>query len=371
LGLVHEILSKMPIRGRCERGFAMGRAWDKFYDWTGFRKKKLWDWMSLLVVPVFIAGATVVFSLYQQRIEADRVQQSALESYIQDMGELLLHEGLFNQWVPIGQQPPDISDTYPARAVGRTRTLTTLRQLDGERKAILLQFLVESQLLGYSIECSNAYLPECARTRIHMWGADLRGTKISDAILYAADLTGANLSGSDLIRINLSDAQLTCTNLSEGLTCTNLSGSDLNGTKLMRANLSGANLSSTNLSGTTFDGADLTRTNLSGANLTDANLGPAPPPLVLSDPNRSRRLTRANLSGANLTDANLTRAKLIGADLTDANLIGADLSNANLFGAKGWTNEQLAQAKSLVGATLPDGTVMTEEAREEFKRRYR
>jgi hypothetical protein len=40
---------------------------------------------------------------------------------------------------------------------------------------------------------------------------------------------------------------------------------------------------------------------------------------------------------------------------------------ANLKDANNWTNQQLAQASSLVGATLPDGTVMTEQDWEEFR----
>jgi uncharacterized protein YjbI with pentapeptide repeats len=67
-----------------------------------------------------------------------------------------------------------------------------------------------------------------------------------------------------------------------------------------------------------------------------------------------------------LDSADLSYANLSGADLRGANLSFTDLS-----GAKGWTNEQLAQAASLVGARLPDGTGMTEEAWEEFKQRYR
>jgi hypothetical protein len=47
------------------------------------------------------------------------------------------------------------------------------------------------------------------------------------------------------------------------------------------------------------------------------------------------------------------------------------LNNANLSGAKEWTNEQLAQAASLFGATMPDETKMLDEAWEEFKKRYR
>jgi uncharacterized protein YjbI with pentapeptide repeats len=63
-------------------------------------------------------------------------------------------------------------------------------------------------------------------------------------------------------------------------------------------------------------------------------------------------------------------------DLMGANLRGANLRNTDLRGARFWTNQQLAQAESLVGATLSDGTdpfhqTMTEEAWEEFKKRYR
>ncbi len=44
------------------------------------------------------------------------------------------------------------------------------------------------------------------------------------------------------------------------------------------------------------------------------------------------------------------------ADLSGADLNGTDVSNANLEGAK-VTSEQLAQAESLRGATIPDGSV--------------
>ena len=52
-----------------------------------------------------------------------------------------------------------------------------------------------------------------------------------------------------------------------------------------------------------------------------------------------------DLAGTNLTGANLA-----GADLTGANLSRADMSSA-----RGITEAQLQQAKSLAGATMPDG----------------
>lgn len=43
-------------------------------------------------------------------------------------------------------------------------------------------------------------------------------------------------------------------------------------------------------------------------------------------------------------------------DLAGADRANADLANAELTGAVGATVEQLAKAKSLRGATLPDGS---------------
>ena len=47
---------------------------------------------------------------------------------------------------------------------------------------------------------------------------------------------------------------------------------------------------------------------------------------------------------------------LSGADLSGVNLSGADFREANLYGAK-VTEEQLKLARSLKGATMPDGTI--------------
>ncbi len=93
-------------------------------------------------------------------------------------------------------------------------------------------------------------------------------------------------------------------------------------TDLYRADLPGANLG----------GADLSRANLKGANLSGADLW------------------RANLSGANLSGADLSGANLSKADLSGANLSEANLHRANV------TEEQLAKAKWLQGATMPDGS---------------
>lgn len=74
-----------------------------------------------------------------------------------------------------------------------------------------------------------------------------------------------------------------------------------------------------------------------------------------------------HLSGADLSNANLWRADLGGPKLSEAILITANLHGAILYGAKlsgailkdatGITTEQLDKAKSLKGATMPDGSI--------------
>jgi hypothetical protein len=73
-------------------------------------------------------------------------------------------------------------------------------------------------------------------------------------------------------------------------------------------------------------------------------------------------LQGASFAGAHLEKANLEEANFAGANLEEANLweaklTSADLSNANLKGVK-VTDEQLVQAKSLEGATMPDGQTL-------------
>jgi len=54
----------------------------------------------------------------------------------------------------------------------------------------------------------------------------------------------------------------------------------------------------------------------------------------------------------------LQQAALSRANLIDAYLREADLSRANLSEARGWTEDQLTEASTLVGATMPDGQIL-------------
>jgi uncharacterized protein YjbI with pentapeptide repeats len=115
---------------------------------------------------------------------------------------------------------------------------------------------------------------------------------------------------------------------------TNLINNDFRVINLRGADLRGAQLHGTDIRDTYLLGADLQGADLSGSNLSYATLS----------------FTR--LVGANLSGANLQGAEMDSIDLTGANLKGADLKDA-----QGISDDQLAKAKFLSGAVMPDGSL--------------
>jgi uncharacterized protein YjbI with pentapeptide repeats len=318
------------------------------WDWTGFNRdnkssKTLWDWMQLLFIPVVLAVAGFWFNHRERkaaelradnerkaaelRAEAERFiaednqREAALQAYINNMSELLLHENLRES------QPED-----EVCKIARVRTLTGLQRSDGERKRSVLEFLYEAGLIvkGQPI--------------IDLCWADFRGVNLCGGILHKAALGGANLCEATLWKADLSEADL--------------SVGDLRKADLREADLSRADLSNADLREAYLNGADMHEGDLYGAKLNDAKLNR----VHLNNADLSfARMIRANLQGAWLDEANLEGTNLENADLRNADLRKADLSKAflegaNLEGAK-VTTEQLEKAKSLQGATMPNGSI--------------
>jgi uncharacterized protein YjbI with pentapeptide repeats len=282
------------------------------WEWTGlvkdkaYTKRTLWNWLELLIIPAVLAGVGLWFNRQQREQEsrtADRrAQDEALQAYLDQMSDMLIP----NNDLPSlsGKHPPDNLKT-----VARARTLTVLPRLDGDRKGRVVQFLYESNLI-----------PRLA--------TDKQGTVVQEKVV---DLTGANLRDTNLYGLHLPEV-------------------GLDSTLLERAILRNAYLKHANLAGSKLSGADL-----ADANLTDASLWSAE---LMSRPDlglKAANLRYANLVRTDLSDADLSGADLSGAFLFDADLSGADLSGAFLFEITGWTEEQLEKAKTLEGATMPNG----------------
>ncbi len=238
------------------------------WTWTGFgpytpptsnfqRGKTLYDWLQLAIIPVALAfGVWWLNRLQQQRdqkladerarierevaeqhakdeqeVATDNQHEAALQDYVDNMSELLLHEKLRQS-----------GEDDEVRKIARVRTLTVLPRLDGKRKASVVQFLYESGLI------------DKGKSIVDLSGANLGG----------ADLDFAKLRGANLLRANLSLAGLQEADLQEA----NLQEADLRKAYLFGADLSGANLTIANLSEADLSGAFLREADLTGAKVT-------------------------------------------------------------------------------------------------------
>ena len=263
------------------------RTWDKPEGKEVQPAKTLWDWLQLLIVPAILIGVTFAWSAQQtssnnkrddKRIAADRRaadqarQDATLQAYLDQMSGLMLNKNLLKS------KPDD-----PVRAVARTVTLASLRRLNGERRAEVVRFLSEAQLLV------DAERDLHENPLVTVSDADLRAAQLADAELASADLASTDLKGADLEHANLDGANLRLANLRDA---------NLGDATLTRAYLLGACLK--------------------GAFLEDAFAEEAI--LVEADLRGGADLKRANLIGADLNEADLTGADLKGADLRRANL---------------------------------------------------
>ncbi|NJL55361.1 pentapeptide repeat-containing protein [bacterium] len=251
-------------------------ALDGFIDYTYYKKegkelyhgKKLWDWLQLLIIPVVLTGSALLFNFQnarvQQDIAEDNQREVALQKYFDDMSQLILDRQL------LSSKPGDVTSD-----LARTRTLSTLRRVEAERKGVIIRFLSDAGLMEIvSLERANlAYTP-------------LGDVSISNSTLTFADMHGASLDHADL-----------------------------HGSNAFSVNLSHADLKFANLTKVYLVSADLSFTDLSFSKLSNAFL------------------SYANLSGAVLTDVDLSFADLQGAILVDTDLSFADLHNATLSGA--------------------------------------
>jgi hypothetical protein len=67
-------------------------------QWKQQIRETLWDWLQLLIIPLALAIIAIFFNRSdrknEQRVASDNQQETALQEYIKEMSELLLHEKL-------------------------------------------------------------------------------------------------------------------------------------------------------------------------------------------------------------------------------------------------------------------------------------
>jgi uncharacterized protein YjbI with pentapeptide repeats len=288
-------------------GYLLGWQWTGFPQYQGEHVDKrsvtLWAWISVLLVPLTLAVAGVLFTGSQQRsatniqqqqrdndleVQERRAQDEGLREYIDKMGSLLLDEDL-----NLKQYWEKESD------VARARTLTYLDAADALHRRSAIQFLYESDLITEG------------KLVVSLDNADLAEADLSWLYLDKARIANASLQRADLSNASLIDANLTNSILSAG---------------------KGAE----EPPGVTMDNADLVRATLRGADLHLASL------------------KNADLTGADLTDNGEVTTKLGGADFENTILQDVKLQGADLREVRTLTQEQIDQAKGDENTQLPD-----------------
>lgn len=280
--------------------------------------KTLWEWLQLLIVPIMLSLITVAFTWQQntrqQRIEVKRDQQAQrIESHRaeaeREIQEQRAQQATLQAYLDqmgtllLDRGLRNASEDSDVRRLARARTLVVLDALGSERQNRVFRFLEETELLQSR--------PPDQPPIISLKYAYLQKLKLmGKQLLKGSDLTQANLSGADLTEAHLQ-------------------GTDLSGAHLEEADLGGADLSGAKLSGAYLRDADLSGATLIGSDLSDA---------------QGRFESGARMDGT---------------ELEGADLGGADLTNAEV------TEEQLREAQSLDGATMPNGQKYEDWLREE------
>lgn len=272
---------------------------------TGFETKTLWDWMELLVIPVVLA----VGAFYLNRSERT-VERQIAERRIKEDRQLAEDRANLEREIVTDRQQEAALQAYLDRMADlllheklRTTESEEIRDIARIRTLTVLRGLDATRKAMALHFLHEAELISRRNPVVSLKGADLRHAK-----LKAADLRGADLSYANFYNANLFDADL--------------SGADLNNAVFNDAILFNTNLNGTNLSSTYLNRADL----------------------------RSSNLVGANLSGAYLDETDLRGSVLSDTDLSEACLAGANLAGAKI------PKDRLIKAKSLEGATMPDGT---------------
>jgi uncharacterized protein YjbI with pentapeptide repeats len=305
--------------------------------------------IGIIAIPMAIWWFSETSQEAQEQQEKAVRAQAAVQNYLNQLSDTL--------------STGKLESEETLQTIVRASTLTLLDNPDlqpnsdldeeenrrNDRKGQTINYLSETGLIQVKVPeqvQNGSQAEEQKEAVISLANANLSGANLIDVTLSGANLSGANLIDVTLISANLKYADLSNADLSNA----DLSRASLYGANLVYVNLSDADLSDADLSNANFnfgDAAPLDTDFVSGADLSNANFSGA-------------ELYGTNLIAADLSDADLSNADLSNANLRYADLSGADLSNANLSGAflidvKGWTEEQLMEAK-LCNTELPPNT---------------
>lgn len=320
----------------------------RHWQWTGFPAgreaggaerpaKTLWDWLQLLVIPLVLAIAAYALNASQagrdraqqerqatqeRRIASEEARERSLSAYLDRMSDLIVRGNLPDE----GIRRWGFASPSDAQTLARTLTLVVLRRLDGDQKAVVVQFLWESGLIKDHRRWKKLHgwplWPE--------WNNEF-SSRLPAVSLENADLRGINLSGARLAAFGapfdesiITDSQgKVLYQVREGI---DLTGADLRGANFSEANLSNASFQEADLRGAVFDDATMSaaifdQACLTGASFRNAILGKqreAPPASMKFTGGRDVDFRGADLNQVGMQISRLEDVHLKGASTQEA-----------------------------------------------------
>lgn len=223
-------------------------------DWTGFGeypiienvapKKKLWDWMDLLIVPILIA-ITVWWlgwldNQNQIKIDNEKAQRESLNEFFKTISFYLLDKNLRNSKIE-----------SEIRSLARSRTIEFISRADSKRKGAILQFLFESALINSDpvINLNGVRFDNSDFKFLSLKGVKLAGIYFKNCDFSNSNFFDSNFAASDFSGSNFSLAKFDNCNIA--------------GAKFTFAKMRGIELRNTDLSQTFIDGVDFHNADLS------------------------------------------------------------------------------------------------------------
>jgi hypothetical protein len=301
--------------------------------------KTLWDWLQLLIVPLVLALAAFALNAAQsdrdreqekrradqeRRLEErraardrasaeDRAREETLRTYIQQMSDLITRHGVQSSR---GQAGADTA------TLARTLTLVALRRLDGARKGLVVQFLLEGGLI--TADTAWEATPQGLR-RFGCFPVIPRGGRPQDVVDPCARLKDAPLSlkGADLRdAVMPSSLSLFADGRGPAAAPFRTRAAVLDDADLRNADFHGGSLMAVSFDRTDLRGADFTRATIDGASFADSCLSEATFARAVAGFLPADFAKTAG-SRVDFSNASLERASFAGARLTEVKLDGA------------------------------------------------
>ena len=247
----------------------------KFQRYIGIRDITLKDILTMLftlLIPTMIAISAVLLQkneidLTQKNRDNDLHISKLQRQSDQEQTEALGNDTVFNSYVKnivdiTLYYKTDGSDSPQYKSI-RVLTLTALRQLNFEKKKLLVQFLYDMEFARRGTFIFYVKIEDDDVK--HLDGAILDNVDLS----YAFKLSGLLLRRVQLINASFSNSYLKDSDFTNSI----LTGVNFSQTNLIGAKFFNTQLQQTDFRGASLENAQFIRSNLTQSNITDKQLG--------------------------------------------------------------------------------------------------